>query len=57
MIRSRSRANGVRVRLGEAASVEAAFDRDGRLRIALEPHDVSETDLAALEIALLDVAP
>ena len=50
-------AHGVRVRLGEAASVEATFDRDGRLRIALAPHDVSEADLAALEIALVDAAP
>jgi len=50
-------AQSVRVRLGEAVSVEATFDRDGQLRIALEPHDVSEADLAALEIALLDGGP
>lgn len=47
----------VRVRLGASASVEAAFDRDGRLRIALDPHEISEADLAALEIALLDGGP
>ena len=47
----------VHVRIGEAASVEATFDRDGRLRIALDPHEVNETDLSALDIALRDAAP
>ncbi|HEY1942562.1 MAG TPA: hypothetical protein VGH40_10615 [Roseiarcus sp.] len=47
----------VRVRLGETASVEAAFDRNGGLRIPLAPHSVSEADLATLAIDLLDGAP
>ncbi|MBV8473159.1 MAG: hypothetical protein JO107_16905, partial [Hyphomicrobiales bacterium] len=48
---------GVRVRLGQTVSVEAAFDRDGRLRILLEPHGVGELDLSTLEIEPPDAAP
>ena len=50
-------ARAVRVRIGETTSVEATFDRDGRLRIALDPHEVNETDLSALDIALRDATP
>jgi len=47
---------GVRVRLGETLQVEGAFDRDGRLHIALDDKALNEADLALLEIELLDPA-
>ena len=50
-------ARSVRVRFGETASLEGAFDRDGRLRVPLEPNALGESDLAQLEIELLDAAP
>jgi hypothetical protein len=48
---------GVRVRLGDAAPVEGAFDRDGRLHIVLDDTTLSEAELSLLEIELLDRAP
>jgi hypothetical protein len=46
-----------RVAFSAGQAAEGAFDRDGRLRLTLEEASLSEADLAAFELQLLDDAP
>ena len=44
----------VRLHLGKGEALEAGFDRDGRLRYALDPAEATPADLAAFQIEILD---
>ena len=44
----------VRLHLGKDNALEAGFNRDGRLRYALDPAEASPADLAAFQIEILD---
>lgn len=44
----------VRLLLGAGMALEAGFDRDGRLRYALDPAEATPADLAAFQIEIVD---
>jgi hypothetical protein len=46
-----------RATVGGDRRLHGAFDRDGRMRIALEDPAITETDLASFELELVDDTP